>query len=441
MCIFVNLFRTFLFVSSKTITNFVSWITICNLGKIYYFKTCIMKKSFIAFALAAAACSPAMAANEAPDSAGFVFTDIKVVPTNSVKDQNKSGTCWAYSSTSWIEDEILRKTGKSIDLSEMFTVRQCYDAKAKNYVRRYGEAQFSQGGAGTDILYVWENFGAIPESVYHGQEYGEEKPVHAEMEKGLSGYLKAVTSRPNRRLSTTWNKAFNGILDAYLGEVPETFVYEGVTYTPKSFAESLPINPKDYVALTSFTHHPMWKPFVLEVADNWLNDYYYNIHIDDLVKVTEYAIEHGYSLEWAADVSEKGFKWTKGYANMPKAKTEADMDGTELSRWVKMSDAERENQAYDQRGPVEEIDVTQELRQQMFDRQETTDDHGMVIVGIAKDQKGNKYFKVKNSWDTNQIYGGYFYVSIPYFRAKTLDIIVNKEGIPADILKKLGLNK
>lgn len=400
-----------------------------------------MKNPIIALAIAAAVSAPAMAAPESPDSAGFVFTDIKVVPTNSVKNQNKSGTCWSFSSTSFFEDEILRKSGKSVDLSEMFTVRECYDAKAKDYVRRYGVAQFSQGGSCLDIAYVWDNFGAMPEEAYTGLQYGENNHVHAELESGLSGYLRAVTKKPNRRLSTSWNKAFNGILDAYLGEVPETFVYEGVTYTPKSFAESLPINTADYVALTSFTHHPMWKPFVLEISDNWLNERYYNIPLDDMVKTVEYAIDHGYTVAWAADVSERSFKWKNGFANLPKMKTEADLEGTELSRWVKLSDADKEKEIYNAQGPVDEVDVTPEVRQEMFDRQETTDDHGMVIVGIAKDQKGNKYFKVKNSWATDQIYGGYFYVSIPYFRAKTMDIYLNKEAVPADILKHLGLSK
>ncbi len=400
-----------------------------------------MKKQILAMALAAAAVTPAVNAQEKLDSAGFVFTDIKVVPTNSVKDQNKSGTCWSFSATSFFEDEILRKTGKSVDLSEMYTVRHCYNDKARNYVRRYGISQFSPGGSCLDIAYVWDNYGAMPEEAYSGLQYGEDKHVHGELQNGLEGFLKAVTAKPNKRLSTSWNQAFNGILDAYLGAVPETFVYEGVTYTPETFAKSFPINTSDYVALTSYTHHPMWKPFVLEVADNWLNEKYYNIPIDDLVKTVEYAIEHGYSVAWAADVSERGFKWANGYANMPKMKTEADMEGTELSRWVKLSDADREKEQYSAKGPVEEVNVTQEMRQDMFDRQETTDDHGMVLVGIAKDQKGNKYFKVKNSWDDNQIYGGYFYVSIPYFRAKTLDIYLNKEAVPSDILKHLGLSK
>lgn len=399
-----------------------------------------MKKILFPAITAAVMASPAFA-QEAPDSAGFVFTDITVVPTNSVKDQNKSGTCWAFSATSFFEDEILRKTGKSIDLSEMFTVRQTYGDKAENYVRRYGTAQFSQGGSCPDIAYVWERYGAMPESAYPGLSYGEDNHVHGELEAGLKGYLNAVVRKPNRRLSTAWIPAKEGILDAYFGEVPETFVYEGVTYTPITFAQSLPINTDDYIGLTSFTHHPFYKPFNVEVPDNWINFLYYNIPIDQLVEATKYAVEHGYSVAWAADVSEKGFNWNKGYANMPKAKTDADFEGTELARWVSLSKADREKEAYKQRGPVAEMDITQEVRQEMFDRQETTDDHGMVIVGIAKDQEGNEWFKVKNSWTDKQIYGGYFYVSIPYFKAKTMDIYLNREAVPPTILKELGLAK
>lgn len=399
-----------------------------------------MKKLLLS-ALAIASVSAPAFAQEKPDSAGFVFTDIKVVPTNSVKDQNKSGTCWSFSATSFFEDEILRKTGKSVDLSEMFTVRECYNDKADNYVRRYGVAQFSQGGSCPDIAYVWERYGAMPEEAYRGLNYGEDNHVHGELESGLKAYLDVIVRKPNRRLSTAWPVAKKGILDAYFGEVPESFQYEGKTYTPKSFAESFPINTDDYIGLTSFTHHPFYKPFNLEVSDNWINYLYYNIPIDQLVEVTENAINNGYSVAWAADVSEKGFNWGKGYANLPKAKTEADLEGTELARWVTLSDKERENENNDVSKPREEIVVTQDLRQEMFDNHETTDDHGMVIMGKAVDQNGTRYYKVKNSWDTNQKYGGFFYVSEPYFMGKTMSILVHRDAIPAEIAAKMNLPK
>lgn len=380
------------------------------------------------------------AADEAkPDSTGFTFTDVKLVKTTSVKDQNKSGTCWCFSGLSFFEDEILRKTGKEMDLSEMFVVRHCYDDKADKYVRTNGKINFSQGGSALDPMYVWRTYGIVPESAYTGLQYGEEKHSHYEMADVLTSYVNAVNRNASKRISTAWRKGFNGVLDAYLGEYPSTFTYEGKTYTPRSFAESLPINPDDYVALTSFTHHPYYTQFALELADNWLWEKYYNLPLDEFKAVVDNAIDNGYSLVWAADVSEGGFKWAKGYAVMPKEKTEADMDGTELARWVKLSDKDREKQKYDINGPVEEITVTPESRQAMFDRQETTDDHGMVIVGKAVDQNGNKYYKVKNSWDTNQIYDGYFYVSEPYFLAKTIDIYLNKEAVPEPIRAKLGL--
>lgn len=376
-----------------------------------------------------------------PDSTGFKFTDVKVIKSTPVRDQNKAGTCWAYSSTSFFEDELLRKTGKEYDLSEMFTVRHCYDDKADRYVRLYGQTNFSQGGSGLDVGYVWKRYGVVPEEAYRGLNYGEDNHIHGEMERVLKGYVDAVVARPNKRVSTAWRKGFNGVLDAYLGEIPETFVYEGKTYTPKSFAESLPINIDDYVALTSFTHHPFYESFSIEVPDNWIGGQYYNLPLEELKAVVDNAVENGYPVAWAADVSEGGFKWRNGYALMPKGKDEADLDGTELSRWVQLSSKDRENAKYDIKGPVEEIKVTQELRQEMFDRQETTDDHGMEIVGYATDQEGNRYYKVRNSWNTNQLYGGYFYVSEPYFLAKTVDVYLNKEAVPANILKKLGLKK
>ena len=230
-----------------------------------------------------------------------------------------------------------------------------------------------------------------------------------------------------------------GILDAYQKKKPKSFEYKGKTYTPKTFAESLGLNMNDYVPLTSFTHHDFYKPFVLEVPDNWGHSLYYNVKMEELKAVVDNAIENGYTVLWAADVSEKGFKWYDGVALMPKVDRKASMEGTELDRWVKLKDSEKVDKMYDFKGPVEEIVVTQESRQEGFDNYETTDDHGMVIVGTAVDQKGNKYYKVKNSWDSEQVYKGYFYVSEPYFLAKTMSIWVNKKGVPSDILKKLNL--
>ena len=367
----------------------------------------------------------------------FVFTDVKTLPTTSVKDQNKSGTCWCFAGTSMLEDELLRKGGKEVDLSEMFTVRQCYLDKADRYVRMYGNANFGAGGSIMDVPYVWNRYGVVPESVYSGLNYGEEKHVHGELDAILKAYLDAVVRNPNKRISTAWRKGFEAILDAYLGKVPETFEVGGKTYTPLTYAQSLGLTMDDYVPVTSFTHHPFYEPFVLEVADNWLWAPYENVPMEELKAIVDNSIEKGYPVVWAADVSEGGFKWTDGFAVMPKERTAADMEGTELSRWVKLSDKERQAKQYDIKGPVEEIVVTQQSRQEMFDRQETTDDHGMEIVGVATDQNGNRFYKVKNSWDTNQVYDGFFYVSEPYFLAKTMSILVHRDAITPGVAEKL----
>ena len=376
---------------------------------------------------------------EAPaDTLGFEFKDVTLVPTTSVKDQNKSGTCWCFAGTSMFEDEIVRRGGKPLDLSEMFTVRQCYLDKADRYVRMYGATNFAAGGSIMDVPYVWKRYGAIPESAYPGLNYGEEKHVHGELDAILKAYLDVVVKKPNKRISTAWRQGVEAILDAYLGEVPETFEVDGKTYTPRSYADALGLVPDEYVALTSFTHHPMYEPFVLEVADNWLWAPYENVELNELKEVVDNAIANGYPVVWAADVSEDGFKWTDGVALMPKVRTADDMEGTELSRWLHLSDKERKEKQYDFKGPVEEITVTPEMRQEMFDRQETTDDHGMEIVGTATDREGNRYYKVKNSWDTNQKYDGFFYVSEPYFLAKTLSILVHRDALPKAIAKKLN---
>ncbi|MFG6386547.1 MAG: C1 family peptidase [Muribaculaceae bacterium] len=397
--------------------------------------------------IALAACAVALTANaqEKADSAatdtvkGFGFVDEIIIPGTSVKDQNQSGTCWCFAGTGFYENEIRKATGDSIDLSEMYTVRKCYEDKADRYVRMYGGTSFSPGGSVLDVPYVWATYGIVPEEVYSGLNYGEDKHVHGEVHNVLEGLVKTVVSKPNRKISTAWKNALNGVLDAYFGEVPETFTYKGKTYTPQSFAKELGIDPDNYVAVTSFTHHPFYKPFVLEVSDNWLWAPYVNVPMEDMKAIVDNALANGYTVAWAADVSEGGFKWNDGVALFPKGKNEGDLTGTELARWVKLSDKERVADKYKFDGPVEESTVSQEERQRMFDNQETTDDHGMIIVGTAKDREGNRYYKVKNSWDTNQKFDGYLYVSEPYFLAKTIDIYVNKKAVPADIAKKANI--
>lgn len=400
-------------------------------------------KQILALAAAALIAVPGTVGQTPADTTAadttFVFTDVISLPTTSVKDQNKSGTCWCFAGTSFFEDEIRRNGGDSLDISEMYTVRRCYEDKAEKFVRMYGAMNFAPGGSILDVPYVWERYGAVPEEVYTGLEYGEDKHVHGELDAALEAYVKAVVANPNKKISTAWRRGLQGILDAYLGPVPETFEYNGRTYTPQTYAQSLPLNLGDYVPVTSFTHHPFYTSFPIEVADNWLWGSYYNVPLDELKAIVDNSLEQGHTLVWAADVSEGGFKWTDGVALMPVERNEADMEGPELARWVHLSDRERANSRFDFKGPVPEMVITQEIRQEMFDRQETTDDHGMEIVGTATDQNGNRYYKVKNSWDTNQKYDGFFYVSEPYFLAKTINVYVHRDAIPAATRRRLGL--
>ena len=389
--------------------------------------------------VSSAAMASAAEKEEAQQDTAFVFTDVKVNPTTSVKDQHMSGTCWSFSGLSFLEDELLKKGKGEYDLSEMFVVRQCYIDKAINFVRYYGKTNFGEGGGLLDIPYVYNKYGMVPESAYNGLQYGEEKHNHGELAAVLTAYLNEIVKNPNDKLSTAWLNGYIGILDAYLGKAPETFEYNGKTYTPKSFAQELGLDMNDYLPVTSFSHHDFYKPFVLEVPDNWDHGLYYNVPMEEMQQIVDNAIEKGYTVLWAADVSEKGFKWYDGVALMPKVDRNKAKEGTELSRWVKLKDSEKEDEMYDFKGPVEEIEVTQESRQLGFDNYETTDDHGMVIVGTAVDQKGNKYYKVKNSWDSEQVYDGYFYISMPYFLAKTMSIMVNKDAVPSEILGKLNM--
>ncbi|MBQ2371371.1 MAG: aminopeptidase, partial [Muribaculaceae bacterium] len=353
----------------------------------------------VALAIPAAAFADDKIVN--PDSTGFQFTDVEIVKTTPVKDQNKSGTCWCFAGNAFFEDEILRTTGKEVDLSEMFVVRQCYLDKAIKYIRMGGTINFAQGGSGLDVPYVWKKYGAMPEEAFAGLNYGEAKHSHYEMFDVMEGYLKGVLRNGNKKLSTAWLTGFEAILDAYFGKVPETFEYNGKTYTPRSFADEMGLDMEDYIPVTSWTHHPFYEMCPVEVADNWLWGQYYNVKMEEMKEIVDNSLERGYSLVWAADVSEPGFKWYQGYALLPEAKSAENLDGSELSRWVQLSDKDREAEMYEITGPTKEQTVTQESRQIGFDNLETTDDHGMTIMGKAVDQEGNRYYKVKNSWDTN----------------------------------------
>ncbi len=370
---------------------------------------------------------------------GYKFEVIKEVKATPVKDQNRSGTCWSFATLSFVESEILRKGGEEVDLSEMWVVRHVYSDKAKRHVRMHGHFNFGGGGALNDPIDVLANYGLVPESAYQGLNYGEDNHAHGEFDNVLSAYVEAVIENKNRKLTSAWHDGFNGVLDAYLGEVPENFEYKGKTYTPKEFAaEVVDINPEEYVYLTSYTHHPFYEKFIIEVPDNWSWQEFHNIKLDELIEVMDNAIDNGYSIGWASDVSEKGFSWRNGVAVVPETEVE-ELAGSEKEKWEKMTDKERKKRLYSFDEPVQEKTITQEMRQEGFDRYKTTDDHGMHIVGLAKDQNGNEYYKVKNSWDNKNIYKGYFYVSKPFVRYKTMSIVVHKNALPKDIKKKLNI--
>ena len=373
---------------------------------------------------------------------GYVFTDVKVLPTNAIKNQYRSGTCWCFSTLSFLEDEIRRAGGGEIDLSEMWIVRNIYFEKAVKYVRLHGSLNFAVGGAAHDVTNGIRDYGIVPEEVYPGLNYGTELPEFNEIDAVLKAYVDAVIKTAEAtggKLTTAWQEGLNGILDAYFGKMPETFTYNGKEYTPQSFAASLPIKMEDYVDITSYTHHPFYSTFVLEVPDNWSWGYSYNVPLDDMMRIIDNALENGYTIAWGSDVSERGFSRTKAIAIVPEVDLES-MEGTEASRWGDLSPRERENMLYKFDKPGKEKVITQEMRQTAFDNYETTDDHGMVIIGTAVDQNGNPSSKVKNSWGvTASPYDGYYYFSRPFVAYKTMSYMVNKNAIPKDIRKALKM--
>ncbi len=369
---------------------------------------------------------------------GYKFTDGKLVRTTSVKDQSRSGTCWCYSALSFLENEILRAGGEEMDLSEMWIVRNVYFEKAVKYVRLHGSLNFAVGGAAHDVTNGIRNYGIVPEEVYPGLNYGTDKPYFNEIDAVLKAYVDAIIEAPNRKLTTAWQDGLNAILDAYFGVRPEKFTYKGKEYTPRTFAESLPIDIDDYVCVGSYTHHPFYEKFIIEVPDNWAWDTVYNVPLDEMMSIIDNALANDYSVEWATDVSERGFSRTKAIGIVPEADLES-MSGTEAERWGKLSEKEKENALYKFDKPGKEKKITQQMRQEAFDNYETTDDHGMVIIGTATDQNGNPYFKVKNSWDVIPPYDGYYYFSRPFVEYKTISIMVNRNAIPQTVREKLGL--
>ncbi len=378
-------------------------------------------------------------AQEEEKEEGYVFEMVKEIPHTSVKDQNRSGTCWSFSTIGFLESELMRTGKGEYDLSEMFTVRNSYADKAEKYVRMHGALNFGGGGACHDVTNCWAKYGIVPEEAYKGLSYGMDNHAHGEFDAVLDGYMEAVLKNKNRELSPAWYEGLNGILDAYLGDYPETFTYEGVEYTPESFAEELGLDINDYVEISSFTHQPFYEKFILEVPDNWAWGEVYNVPLNEMIEIIDNSLEEGYSVAWASDVSHKGFSFRNGVAVIPETDIE-EMDNSERLKWEKMDAGERSKMLYAFDKPRQEKKITQEMRQEMFDNYQTQDDHGMQLVGIAKDQNGSKYYYVKNSWaDDSNKYDGYFYVSVPFVELQTTCIMVNKNAIPKEIKKKLGI--
>ncbi|MBS3914940.1 MAG: aminopeptidase [Bacteroidetes bacterium] len=366
----------------------------------------------------------------------YKFKPVYNVNATEVKDQCRTGTCWSFSSLSFLESELIRKGKGYHNLSEMYIVRCAYIERAITYIRMNGKHQFDQGGESHDIPYIVRKYGIVPDEVYRGLEYGETRHNHDEMVSMLQGMLEKLKNNPQGSYTTAWINAVAGVVDAYLGKVPEKFTYQGKEYTPMSFAQSLELNMDDYVILTSFTHQPMHKPFVIEVADNWSMQTAYNVELNELTNTMENSLKQGYSIAWAADVSEKGFSFMDGLGIVP----ENDTMVKQKSRDNKyFNDAGGARAGYGFSHPVAEKSITPKIRQDAFDKQTTTDDHGMHITGMVTDQNGKKYYTTKNSWGSENYLKGYLYISQNYVEFKTISIMVHKDSLEKSLKKKLHI--
>ena len=390
------------------------------------------------------------AQKEEPKEEGFVFTTVKELPITSVKNQSRAGTCWCYSSMAFLESELLRMGKGEYDFSEMYIVHQTYLDRADAAVRTHGDVSFSQGGSFYDVIYGMKKFGLVPEEVMRpGVMYGDTLSNHTELTAVSDAVVAAIAKGKLRKLQTDnnhnplWKKAIAAIHDIYLGKCPEKFTYKGKEYTPKSFAESLGLNMDDYIELTSFTHKPYYQKFSPEVPDNWENEQMYNLPLDEMMEVADYALTHGYTVCWDGDVSEKGFSFKNGVAINPVVKKVEDLSGSDRARFEKMDPKEQKEmlaEAYKFEKPCPEVNVTPEVRQEGYEAFVTTDDHLMHLTGITKDQNGTKYYITKNSWGTERnTFGGYLNMSESYVRAKTIFLMVHKDAIPAAIKQKLGI--
>ena len=373
-------------------------------------------------------------AQEPKKEEGFVFSTVKENPITSIKNQNRSSTCWSFSSLAFLESELLRQGKGEYDLSEMFVVHHTMADRAERYVRLHGDNSFSPGGSFYDVVYCMNNYGLVPQEAMNGIMYGDTLPVHNELDAVAEAYVNAIAKGKLTKLTPVWMNGLNAIYDTYLGKCPEKFSYKGKEYTPLTFAKSLGLNADDYVSLTSYTHHPFYKKFAIEIQDNWRNGESWNLPIDEFMTVIENAVNNGYTVAWGSDVSEDGFT-RDGIAVVPQM-NRTDLTGSDMARWTGLTMADKRKELTSK--PMPEMDITQEMRQKAFNNWETTDDHGMLIYGTAKDQNGKEYYMVKNSWGTNNKYKGTWYASKSFVKYKTMNILVHKDALPKEIAKKLG---
>ncbi len=397
-----------------------------------------MKKLLFTAVLGMTALS--MTAQEKNDSIkeeeGFIFTTVKEIPITSIKNQNRSSTCWSFSGMGFFEAELLRQGKGEYDLSEMFVVHKTMEDRAERYVRLHGEASYSPGGSFYDAIYCLRNYGLVPQEAMPGIMYGDTLPVHNELDAVAGAYVNAIAKGNFSKLTPVWKKGLSAIYDTYLGTCPDKFTYNGKEYTPKTFAAELGLNPDDYVSITSFTHHPFYTKFAIEIQDNWRNGESWNLPLDEFMAIIDNAIDKGYTVAWGADVSEQGFT-RDGIAVVPDASKGAELTGSDMAKWTGMTAADKRKELTSR--PLPETNITQELRQTGFDNWETTDDHGVLIYGLAKDQNGKPYYIVKNSWGKAGKYNGIWYASKAYVQYKTINYLVNKNAIPKEIAKKMGL--
>lgn len=369
---------------------------------------------------------------------GYQFTDVAKVAATPVKNQASTGTCWCFATTSFMEAELLRMGKGTYDLSEMFIVRQKYMNQLQDNYVRGGRGNIGQGSLSHTFMNAYRQVGIVPEEVYTGINYESDRHNHGEMVRYLTAIAKTAVEMKKR--SPEYNELVAHLFDTYLGKLPEKFTYQGKEYTPKSFAASLGLEMDDYVELTSFTHHPYYQKFEVEVPDNWEHARMYNLPLDEMMEVADHALSNGYSVCWDGDVSEKGFSFKNGVAINPEVKKVDDYSTTDRARFEKMDEKERLEEVYKFEKPFPEVNVTPEVRQDGFEAFVTTDDHLMHLTGIAKDQNGTKYYVTKNSWGTERnAFGGYLNMSESFVRAKTIYIMVHKDALPKALRAKLGI--